>query len=95
MNPQLRQGMKLAWLGDAIVIRVLPQTQRGKDRIEAVNTLVAVSAARRCIVRSERMETIRSCRNRLGRVITKQFTAVSYRSIAVPIKGKERIIGTR
>jgi hypothetical protein len=50
INPKLLQGMKLACLRDAIVIRVLPEPQRSKDGIRTVNYAVIIASVWRFVV---------------------------------------------
>ena len=46
INAKLWKGMKLPWFGDAVVVRVLPQSQAGEDRITAIDNAVAVTTFR-------------------------------------------------
>src|SRR6266705_2362177 len=58
VNSKRRQGMQLTWFGNAIMIRILPQSQRGRDRIMTVNTPIVIPAVRWFIVLCQRKETI-------------------------------------
>jgi len=66
-----------------------------KNGIAAINASVAISAERSFIVLGQRKEPIRNGRRRLRCVIAEQLRSVIYRSIAIPIKREEGIIGTR
>src|ERR1041384_5052958 len=44
INTKLRQGVQLRWLGDAVVIGILPKSQFGEDCIVRVDDGVSIAA---------------------------------------------------
>lgn len=67
LDVQRRQRVKFARLGDAVVIRILPQAQAVKDGVEAIDLAIVVAAAGWAVVFSQREEPVLFySRRRLG-----------------------------
>src|ERR1041384_2492847 len=70
-HAQLRQRVQLVRLTAAVVIYILPQPQRAKDRVVAVNHAIAVAAPCRLVILSQSKETVRRRRSGLRREVAK------------------------
>src|SRR2546423_1752755 len=82
-------------LGDAVVVRILPEPQRAKDGVAAVNQSVAIAAVRWLIKLGERAEAIRSIGGGLRREVAEQLAPVIDYAIAVAIKGEPSVVCAR
>ncbi len=90
-----RQGAQLAGFTHAVVIRVLPQPQRGKDRISRINQAVAVAAVTCPIIDGEGEEAVLLLAHRRGglrREVAEQLLPVINCAAAVSIEREPRII---
>ncbi|HEX9155629.1 MAG TPA: hypothetical protein VF819_08695 [Nitrospira sp.] len=87
--------MKLTGIGYPIVIRILPETQRSKDRVVTVDVSIGVSAVFLSIVLRERQKTVRGLGRLLRSVVSEQFASVINDPIAVSIEDEESVIGGR
>jgi hypothetical protein len=86
--------MKLRWLRDAVVIRVLPQSQAGEDRISGIDHGITIATFCRFIKLSKRKKSIsRNSRwwSGLMRRAAKQFTAIIDHSVAISVQNEPRV----
>lgn len=93
IDSKLRQGVKLTWLRDAIVVCILPQAEVRKDCIAAINQTIAVTAVSRFIELSKCEKPVPVYGRRLWREVAKQFNTVVDRAVGAAVERKERIIG--
>ncbi len=90
--------MKFVRLRYAVVVCVLPQAKRSEDRVAPINLAIAVAAAFRFVIFSQREKAISlyaSGRCRLESKVTKQFGSVVYRAITVSVQNKPCIVARR
>src|SRR5204863_786994 len=73
---EILESMELGGLRNAVVVRVLPKAQRGKDRIAAVDHSVGIAAILDLVVLGEREVAVWRRRLRLRREVAEELPAV-------------------
>src|ERR1043166_9449949 len=94
INTKLRQGVQLRWLGDAVVIGILPKSQFGEDCIVRVDDGVSIAAIYGLIelVQCQKTISLYIGSRRLVRSAAEQLATIVYRSIAVTIQHQESVV---
>src|ERR1700686_107408 len=90
--------MQLRWLGDAVVILVLPKPKRGEYRVSAIDYSVAISAVCGLVILSQRQKTVSfdsRWRLRLRCKVAEQLRAVIDCAVAIAIECQPRLIAIR
>lgn len=74
------------------MISILPESQAGKDGVSTVYQTVTIPTSRQFVILRQSTKAIGCPPSRLRRVVAKQFCAVIYRTVAVSIQRKPRIV---
>ena len=89
--------MQFRRLGNTIVVRIGPQSQRDKHRVVMIDYTILIAAVCGFVILRKGQEAVAKHapgRSRLRREIAKQFSAIVDGPICVPIERQKRIIRT-